>query len=341
VKRILVLIVLLVPVLLGSIATGTRAADEDLPATVEALQTRVADLEGAVSDLQTRVAAPRTAETPHATASAKPSPTRTPEAPSAATGDGSSRNSPLPVGTAAAIGDYEISVVETNFDAEAEILAKNRFNDPARPGNVMIMTTLDVTYTGNATGNIAFDVSYDVVGSRGLAYTTYDEKSSCGVIPNGPYEAPEMYPGASLSLNICWQVPEDEVDSLVMVLEPLFSFDDSDRVFYSLGSADSGASTESIDAGELPTTVDLEMVDLAFNPDELTIPANTDVTFNLANEGALPHSFTIENTDIPTAKFQAGESDTVTVNLEPGTYRIVCDVPGHEDAGQIAILTVK
>ena len=74
------------------------------------------------------------------------------------------------------------------------------------------------------------------------------------------------------------------------------------------------------------------MVDLAFNPTELTIPANTDVTIHAVNSGALPHTFTIPDV-VDTGEVAAGDSKDVTVNLPPGTYDFHCAVPGHEAAG--------
>ena len=82
--------------------------------------------------------------------------------------------------------------------------------------------------------------------------------------------------------------------------------------------------------GGEPTTVDVNMVELAFEPSEFTIPANTDVTITAVNAGALPHTFTI--TDVAdTGEVPAGDSASVTVNLPPGEYEFICTVPGHAE----------
>ncbi len=82
------------------------------------------------------------------------------------------------------------------------------------------------------------------------------------------------------------------------------------------------------------------MVDIAFEPTELTIAANTDVTITATNSGALPHTFTI--TDVAdTGEVASGSSATVTVNLEPGEYEFICTVPGHADAGMVGTLIVQ
>jgi nitrite reductase (NO-forming) len=90
----------------------------------------------------------------------------------------------------------------------------------------------------------------------------------------------------------------------------------------------------------LPTEVELTMIDIAFEPTELTIPANTDVTINLPNQGALPHAFEIPDQGIATDEVPGGGSTSVVVNLPPGEYRFICPVPGHESAGMLGTLKV-
>jgi glucose/arabinose dehydrogenase/uncharacterized cupredoxin-like copper-binding protein len=105
-----------------------------------------------------------------------------------------------------------------------------------------------------------------------------------------------------------------------------------------------GEATPVADDGEAAapaTTVDLNMVDIAFEPSEFTIAADTDVTINLTNQGALPHNFAIPSEGIQTEDFSGGASGSVTVNLPAGTYEFICAVPGHADAGMVGTLTVE
>jgi len=88
------------------------------------------------------------------------------------------------------------------------------------------------------------------------------------------------------------------------------------------------------------TSVEVDMVDLAFDPKEITIAANTDVTINAVNKGALPHTFTIPDV-ADTGEVASGESKTITVNLPPGEYTFDCAVPGHKEAGMVGTLIVK
>ena len=90
---------------------------------------------------------------------------------------------------------------------------------------------------------------------------------------------------------------------------------------------------------QLPTSYEVDMVDIAFNPTEFTIPANTDVTIKAVNNGALPHTFTIPDV-ADTGDVASGASAEVTVNLPPGEYEFICTVPGHKEAGMVGKVIV-
>lgn len=80
--------------------------------------------------------------------------------------------------------------------------------------------------------------------------------------------------------------------------------------------------------------------DIFFDPTEVTIAANTDVTIVLPNEGAAPHNFTIDELDVSIDQ-ASGETHEITVNAPPGTYEYYCNVPGHREAGMYGVLTVE
>jgi uncharacterized cupredoxin-like copper-binding protein len=82
------------------------------------------------------------------------------------------------------------------------------------------------------------------------------------------------------------------------------------------------------------------MVDIAFQPKELTIPANTDVTVSLPNKGATMHNFSIDELNI-SVDVQPGQTGSVTINAPAGTYQFYCNVPGHKEAGMVGTLTVQ
>jgi nitrite reductase (NO-forming) len=85
----------------------------------------------------------------------------------------------------------------------------------------------------------------------------------------------------------------------------------------------------------------LNAIDLAFEPNALTIPAGTDVTIRFENLGAIPHDFAVDQLGVKSALLSGGESTTVTINASPGTYAFHCSVPGHKQAGMRGTLTVE
>ena len=72
------------------------------------------------------------------------------------------------------------------------------------------------------------------------------------------------------------------------------------------------------------------------------------VTFVIANRGAMPHGFEIENETGPddavkaeTRLLQPGESVELSLHLGPGVYKLECFVNGHDDLGMEMLLEVR
>jgi heme/copper-type cytochrome/quinol oxidase subunit 2 len=86
---------------------------------------------------------------------------------------------------------------------------------------------------------------------------------------------------------------------------------------------------------------EVDLVDIAFQPNTLTIPANTPVTINIVNKGAATHTFDIDALGINTGEVAPGASTTVTINAAPGQYEYYCAIPGHKQAGMVGTLTVQ
>jgi plastocyanin/mono/diheme cytochrome c family protein len=80
--------------------------------------------------------------------------------------------------------------------------------------------------------------------------------------------------------------------------------------------------------------------DIFFEPAEVTIPANTDVTVSLPNEGAAPHNFSIDELEISVDQ-APGETQETVINAPPGEYEFYCNVPGHREAGMVGTLIVE
>jgi plastocyanin len=80
----------------------------------------------------------------------------------------------------------------------------------------------------------------------------------------------------------------------------------------------------------------LTMVDNAFQPAELTVSSGAEL--ELTNEGSAIHNLTIEEAGID-QDLVTGQSSSVTVDLDPGEYEMVCQF--HVAQGMTGTLTVE
>ena len=101
------------------------------------------------------------------------------------------------------------------------------------------------------------------------------------------------------------------------------------------------ATPEPDDDADDETSFTVIGVDIAFDVDEMTIPADTDVTVEFINEGAMQHDWVVEDTEFGTSMLSRDESETITVNLPAGEYTYLCTVPGHAPAGMVGTLFVE
>jgi plastocyanin len=115
------------------------------------------------------------------------------------------------------------------------------------------------------------------------------------------------------------------------------------------GEKQSAGSTEtsapSIDAAPstdaAATTLAVEAHDISLSPTDLRAAPGS-VAVRYTNAGAIQHTLLIDGiSGFKLDVASAGDVDTATVQLEPGTYTLYCDVPGHRAAGMEAQLTVS
>lgn len=103
------------------------------------------------------------------------------------------------------------------------------------------------------------------------------------------------------------------------------------------------AATASEAQGAAPAEVPAQTItsfDIYYEPKEVTIPANTDVTITLPNDGVAAHDFSIDALNVEVA-LPPGETQTVVINAAPGSYEYYCNVPGHKEAGMVGTLIVE
>lgn len=81
---------------------------------------------------------------------------------------------------------------------------------------------------------------------------------------------------------------------------------------------------------------------LAFDTTELSAKAG-EVTIDFDNPSPIAHDVAIEKDgkEIAASELITEGADSVSAELEPGTYTFLCTVPGHAEAGMQGTLTVK
>ena len=109
----------------------------------------------------------------------------------------------------------------------------------------------------------------------------------------------------------------------------------------SAGATPAAGGGEQAAAGEgASEAVVVESYDIYFEPDELTIPADTDVTVRLPNLGVALHNFSIDELGID-VDIAPGATEETVINAPAGEYEFYCNVPGHKEAGMDGTLAVQ
>lgn len=211
----------------GDETTSDESDDTEAVAEDESNEVSEEDSEQTEDEDVDEVEEPTATPEPTSTPEPEPEPTATPEptevaepteAPEPEFG---TRDNPIPTGESATIADWEIKVIGTTPDA----------NQAVAEGNQFFIARIEATYVGEESGDFWIDISLSSVDDGGVVYDGLD--ASCGVIPDNISDRGEAFPGATIQGNTCWSVQSQGVDSLVMIVEPLFSWD-GERLFFAL-----------------------------------------------------------------------------------------------------------
>ena len=103
------------------------------------------------------------------------------------------------------------------------------------------------------------------------------------------------------------------------------------------------------------TSIQTTMSEFAYTPNTWTVPAGQKITLTLVNKGTVEHDWVLMKAPVTppfsatnqpnvifSAKTAPGATNVVsfTAPSSAGEYEIVCDVPGHLEAGMSGKLTV-
>lgn len=107
-------------------------------------------------------------------------------------------------------------------------------------------------------------------------------------------------------------------------------------------SAPAAAASSAAAASE-GTVVEVRMTEFALEFSQDTFTPGT-YTFKAPNAGQFPHTISITGPGVDNATAggpaQGGEEVSMTVDLQPGTYKVWCPVRDHEARGMVAEITV-
>lgn len=95
-------------------------------------------------------------------------------------------------------------------------------------------------------------------------------------------------------------------------------------------------------------TIEIGSYDIYYDPKEVTIKADTEITIKLPNHGVTQHTFDINDHKNENLPFDAihvaidpGKTEEVKLKAPAGKYYFWCDIPGHEAAGMWGYITAK
>jgi uncharacterized cupredoxin-like copper-binding protein len=106
------------------------------------------------------------------------------------------------------------------------------------------------------------------------------------------------------------------------------------------GGDDNGGETTT---GTASQTFSISATDYAFTPSTVTVDAPGTYTFDLTNDGATDHAIEIEGqgSEERSDTVSPGESASVTIDLQSGTYEMYCPIDGHRAQGMEGEVTVS
>jgi plastocyanin len=107
------------------------------------------------------------------------------------------------------------------------------------------------------------------------------------------------------------------------------------------GDDDDSARTVTTPANERLPVVAAEY---SFDPSSIQVSGAGRLTLTLRNEGSLAHNLKLFRGDEEiggTSTLPAGRSESVRLNLEHGSYRMVCTVGDHEQLGMKGTVLVR
>lgn len=104
-------------------------------------------------------------------------------------------------------------------------------------------------------------------------------------------------------------------------------------------SASSGGRVADSAGSPAPSSVAVDLAEFSVVPGEIVVAPGGSLT--VTNAGAIEHDLAVVGTTVGTSMLRPGENEVLQLgSLEPGTYTVICTVPGHESGGMVGTLAV-
>lgn len=139
---------------------------------------------------------------------------------------------PYPVGAdQATVDGWLIRVDSVIPDGTQAVLDENSFNEPPEAGRQYVIATITATYVGSGAERFDGNFRLRLRSLDNAIYTAFGDR--CGVTPNEWDEDIVVPSGQSVTGNLCWSVPSDELAYVRMFDKN--GLDANSVVYWSLG----------------------------------------------------------------------------------------------------------
>ena len=108
-------------------------------------------------------------------------------------------------------------------------------------------------------------------------------------------------------------------------------------------SAPATSDQPALDDPDVADAITINLADFMIDPSDLEAVGPI-VTLDVTSDGPTPHNLTVRDAAgevlLATEDLSAGDTDTISGELEPGEYTLFCSFAGHESLGMSGTLTV-
>jgi hypothetical protein len=164
--------------------------------------------------------------------------------PSLAATDGSSMEDAVEPGDTATVGEFDLTITNIAPDATDAVLEADPANSPPERGRAYVMISFEATNLGDVANDPGIELNYMAVGNGAVSYSSFGDE--CGTLPDDEFSAGYLEPRQTASLSVCFNIDEDDRETLIVFVESFIGEND-DLVWFSLGN-----DLPTFEAGEIP-----------------------------------------------------------------------------------------